>query len=80
MGIKATLVSLAVSLCTGCGPGLLYTDIVRPECQDLSGTTLGDRRAVGGTKKFEIPTGDVDLKFSLLAGIWKQESIIIYGR
>lgn len=108
MEIKFFLASvLIVFFCAGCSPGLLYTDIVRPECKDLRGTTLGERRAEGGTKKLEIPTGDVDItfswdsraigdiakqngikvvhgcdkrEFSILAGIWKEESIIIYGR
>ncbi|HMO19020.1 MAG TPA: TRL domain-containing protein [Oligoflexia bacterium] len=47
-------------LCS-CAPGLLYTDIIRPECTDMRGTTLGTKSARGGAYKVEIPTNRIDL-------------------
>jgi hypothetical protein len=44
---------------SGCSPGLVYTDIVRPYCKDLRGTDLGDKIAYGDTKEVEIPTSRI---------------------
>jgi len=46
---------------SACAPGFVYTDIVRPECTDLRGTTLGTKTARGGTYKVEIPNSRVDV-------------------
>lgn len=41
--------------------GLLYTDTIQPLCDDLRGTTLGERSASGASKRIVIPTTRVDL-------------------
>jgi hypothetical protein len=51
-------------VCSGCGVisrGLLYTDTVQPLCKDLRGTTLGNKKGYGSSKRVEIPTTRIDL-------------------
>ncbi len=46
---------------SSCTPGMIYTDIITPECKDLRGTTLGSKTARGGAYRIEIPTSRIDL-------------------
>lgn len=49
------------ALLSGCAPGFVYTDIVRPGCVDLRGTPLGEKTVKGGAFRVEIPTSRIDL-------------------
>ena len=100
----ALIACLAVG--SGCTPGLLYTDITRPLCENLRGRPLGTRSAEGISKRVEIPTTRVDItaewdsramgdiakahgiktiyacdsrRRSYVLGIWREDSVIIYG-
>jgi len=52
---------VALLFLTGCAPGFLYTDIVRPECKDMRQTKIGPLLAKGGAKQIKIPTTEIDL-------------------
>jgi hypothetical protein len=68
--IAGLSILILLSSMTSCAPGLLYTDIIRPECKDLRGTTLGIKSARGGSHKIEIPTTRIDL-----ATEWRSRAI-----
>ncbi len=49
MGIKALalfIVLLALSACSRIGPGLIYTNIIRPYSRDFTNTAAGSKRVV----------------------------------
>lgn len=57
---KAVLLALYLLSLSACS-GIIYTDIVRPYCTDLRGTTLGTKEASGGTHRIDIPTPRLDI-------------------
>ncbi len=102
------LLALCCSLagCSLISRGLLYTDTTQPLCSDLRGTIVGDRAAIGSSKKVEIPVTRVDFsaewdsraigdiakahgmsaiytcdarRQSYVLGIWRKDSVILYG-
>lgn len=46
---------------SACAPGFIYTDIVRPECTDMRGTTLGTKEGRSGAFKVDIPTSRIEI-------------------
>ena len=58
--MKALLISFLISL-SACAPGLIYSDIVRPECTDMRGTGLGTKVGRSGSFKVDIPTSRIDI-------------------
>jgi hypothetical protein len=82
--IRGLSILLLLSTMTSCAPGLLYTDIIRPECKDLRGTKLGTKSARGGSHKIEIPTTRIDLgtewRSRAIGDIAKANGIeVVYG-
>jgi hypothetical protein len=60
MKLVTFIFSMLLTL-SGCTTGLLYTDIVRPECKDLRGTTLGTKVVRNGSYRIDIPTPRIDI-------------------
>jgi len=58
---RLTILLTLLLLPSGCASGLLYTDIIRPECTDMRGTGLGNKTARGGAYRVELPTNRIDL-------------------
>ncbi len=54
------VVSFLLSL-SSCASGIIYTDVVRPFCTDLRGTTLGTKIERGGSHRVDIPTTRIDI-------------------
>ena len=61
MVIKTLGIFFLICLLNSCTTGFIYTDITRPLCVDMRNTDTGSRRAIGSTKKLEIPTTRVDV-------------------